>query len=201
MNTSNDIYKTMEQRIRAAAGKTLPFSMQHQVKSNWCWAATSSSVSKFFNGSSTWSQCRIASSILSQKCCDELGYGSPCNVTNTLDDALGVVGCFHHMTDVSENFSVVKTELSAGRPVCIRVEWYLSGNGHFLAIYGWSIAADGTEMYEVDDPIYSQRSISHSDLVRRYLRKGRWTHTYFVRGRAAANAAGGGFRDPLATGA
>jgi hypothetical protein len=105
------------------------------------------------------------------------------------------------MTDASEKFNVVKKELNAGRPVCIRVQWYLSGKGHFLAIHGWTVAADGTEMYEVDDPIYSQRAISHADLVKRYLGRGEWTHTYFVRERVASNTAGGGFTDPTATGA
>ena len=33
---------------------TLPFNMEAQTETNWCWAATATSVSHFYASSSTW---------------------------------------------------------------------------------------------------------------------------------------------------
>lgn len=38
------------------------FSMQHQQQSNWCWAATATSVALFYQPASGWTQCQVASS-------------------------------------------------------------------------------------------------------------------------------------------
>ena len=58
----------------------LPFNMEHQTQTNWCWAATSKSVSYFYASLlNPWSQCKIASAELSQTCCTSPVPG-PCNV-------------------------------------------------------------------------------------------------------------------------
>ena len=38
--------------------KSLDFTMQAQTQCNWCWAATSTSVSHFYWWLSPWAQCR-----------------------------------------------------------------------------------------------------------------------------------------------
>ena len=49
---------------------TLPFTMQVQTQSNWCWAATATSVSLFYTSSSTWTQCTVANGELNlTDCC------------------------------------------------------------------------------------------------------------------------------------
>ncbi|MEJ7679478.1 MAG: papain-like cysteine protease family protein [Segetibacter sp.] len=65
----------------------LPFNMEMQTKSNWCWAATSKSVSHYYSRLSPWTQCKIASSELGQTCCTS-PVPSPCNVPWYLDRSL-----------------------------------------------------------------------------------------------------------------
>ncbi|MEX2552467.1 MAG: hypothetical protein WD627_05655 [Actinomycetota bacterium] len=38
---------------------TLPFDMQLQTQSNWCWAATAASVSLYYWPWSGWTQCKV----------------------------------------------------------------------------------------------------------------------------------------------
>ena len=38
----------------AGSSGSIPFAMQFQQQDNWCWAAVSTSVSKFFAGASAW---------------------------------------------------------------------------------------------------------------------------------------------------
>lgn len=65
----------------------LHFNMELQTQSNWCWAATSKSVSKYYCLFSPWSQCSIASSELGLTCCTNPVPG-PCNVPWYLNKAL-----------------------------------------------------------------------------------------------------------------
>lgn len=50
----------------------LPFNMEAQLKTNWCWAATAKSVSRFYSRLTPWTQCKIASQELDKSCCDTL---------------------------------------------------------------------------------------------------------------------------------
>src|SRR5580704_8403433 len=40
---------------------SIDFLMQKQEHSDWCWAAVTSSVDRYFNPKSTWCQCKLAS--------------------------------------------------------------------------------------------------------------------------------------------
>ena len=44
------------------ATRALVFNMQAQTESNWCWAATSTSVSRFYCSLSPWTQCKLLAS-------------------------------------------------------------------------------------------------------------------------------------------
>ena len=48
----------------------LGFNMEAQTQSNWCWAATSKSVSHFYSFLSPWTQCKVASKELNNTCCN-----------------------------------------------------------------------------------------------------------------------------------
>ena len=51
--------------------KSLGFDMQLQTQSNWCWAATATSVSHYYWWFSPWVQCTVANA--------ELGRNDACN--------------------------------------------------------------------------------------------------------------------------
>ena len=158
--------------------RMLDFNMQQQTQSNWCWAATSTSVSLFYWLLSGWTQCKVAAAELSLKCCDS-PLPNGCNVPWYLDKALTRT---HNLVSVmtgTVGFNQVKDEIDAGRVVCARIGWS-GGGGHFVAIYGYSHMLFGAEYFDIDDPIYGKSSVTISDFTDSYHTTGSWTHTYFT---------------------
>ena len=112
--------------------KQLPFNMQPQTQSNWCWSATAVSVSRYFWRRSTWTQCRVANAELGQRNCCSSPVPSPCNVPWYLDRSLTRTRNFVSITGVV-TFEQVKAEIDKGRPVGARVGWS-GGGGHFMVV-------------------------------------------------------------------
>ncbi|CAE6715270.1 papain-like cysteine protease family protein [Candidatus Nitrotoga fabula] len=163
---------------RLFSAKHLPFNMQAQTQSNWCWAATSTSVSHFYWFLSPWTQCRVANGELNHNDCCNSPVPSPCNVPWYLDKALTRTNNFVNITG-QVSFQQVRDEIDAGRPVGARIGWG-GGGGHFMVIYGYSVAA-GVEYFDIDDPIYGKTHLTVSDFSTNYQGSGNWTHTYFTK--------------------
>lgn len=161
------------------SSKELSFDMQAQTQSNWCWAATATSVSHFYWFISTWTQCRVANGELNRSDCCNSPVPSACNVPWYLDRALTRTNNFVSVSGPA-SFEQVRAQIDAGRPVGARVGWS-GGGGHFTVIYGYSFIA-GTEYFDIDDPIYGKSHLSVSDFSSNYQGSGTWTHTYFTRG-------------------
>jgi hypothetical protein len=66
----------------------LNFAMQTQLQSEWCWAATSSSVSHFYDLASTFTQCSIVNNQQNQMTCCADGSTPQCNTPWYLNQAL-----------------------------------------------------------------------------------------------------------------
>ncbi len=158
--------------------KQLPFNMQLQTQSNWCWAATANSVSHYFWRWSTWSQCRIANAELGRTDSCHSPVPSACNVPWYLDRALTRTRNFVSIQGPAL-FEQVRSEINAGRPVGARIGWS-GGGGHFMVIYGYSTIA-GDEYFDIDDPIYGKSHIPVSEFSSSYQGSGSWTHTYFMK--------------------
>ncbi|MEA3014273.1 MAG: hypothetical protein QOD42_2818 [Sphingomonadales bacterium] len=155
----------------------LPFNMQPQTQSNWCWAATSTSTSLYYRPASGWTQCKVASAELSLTCCSAPVPG-PCNVTWYLDRALARTENFVSITGPI-SFQAVDAELRAGRLLGARTGWH-GGGGHFMVIYGCS-TIDGVQYLNIDDPIYGKSNPSFATFSNNYQGAGSWTHTYFTK--------------------
>jgi len=153
---------------------SLDFVMQPQMQSQWCWAATSSSISKFFEPTSTWTQCAVASACLGQTCCNP-APSSSCNVKGQLEQALGHTGNLnhHHWNPLPQ--PEIEQELSAGRPVCCHIQWIGSGDGHFVAVVGYDNANDDVD---VADPLYGDSMVPYPTFVANYRGNGAWDYTY-----------------------
>src|SRR6478609_4406714 len=160
--------------------KHLSFDMQAQTQTNWCWAATATSVSHFYWLLSTWTQCKVACGELGRTdCCNSTVPGA-CNVPWFLDGALTRTDNFVSIMGVA-TFQQVRAEIDAGRPVGARVGWS-GGGGHFMAIYGFSTVG-GVEYFDIDDPIYGKTHLTVSEFSTNYQGSGTWTHTYFTKSR------------------
>jgi Papain-like cysteine protease AvrRpt2 len=154
----------------------LNFTMQVQTQSNWCWAATSTSIAQYYDPATTWTQCTVANGELSRNDCCGGGASGPCNQTNTLDTALSRVGHLDHMVSGTVSRDGIKNEIVAGRPVCARTAWS-GGGAHFVAIAGF-IEGD---LIEVHDPISGVSNVDYDVFVTSYQGSGSWTHSYFTR--------------------
>lgn len=158
--------------------KHLAFDMQHQTQSNWCWAATATSVSRFYWKISSWTQCLVANAELNlDHCCDD-DVPNACNVTWWLAKALQRTNNFVSVTGPA-SFQTVRDEIDAGRPVGARIGWD-DGGGHFMVIYGYSIVGN-TNYFDIDDPIYGKSHIPMSEFSDNYQGNGTWTDTDFTK--------------------
>jgi hypothetical protein len=177
-NFSKVIDRTILQKILAT--RSLAFTMQHQIYSNWCWAATSTSVAKFYSAATTWTQCKVACAEKSLSTCCNTPVPSPCNTYGTLDTSLTTVGHFNKWEAAgSTTFAKVKAEILAGRPIGARTAWS-GGGAHFVAIYGYQDY--GSSQYlMVDDPISGKQTMTWNTFRTSYRSSGTWTHTFYTK--------------------
>lgn len=160
--------------------RNLSFRMQHQVHSNWCWAAVATSVARYYNPKSKWTQCTVAAGKLSRKRCCGKHVNSKCNKIGHLQHTLKLVG---HVTDQAYlegavPFSCARREIDAGRPLAVRTQWRGSEIGHVLAIVGYH---NGLEMLTVDDPTYGRSHVHYRIFCRDYRGSGKWTRSYYTK--------------------
>lgn len=164
------------------------FAVPTQEQDQWCWAAVSLGVALFF-GQNAWSQCGIASAELSPLNCCGPDASGPCNQPWRLDLALSRVGHFFKLLYMPATLANLRTEISAGRPMGCRIGWS-SGNGHFVALGGYSTDATGANIVEVHDPYYGFVQTAYNTFCTAYRSAGSWTHSYLILG--PTPVAGGG---------
>ncbi len=170
--------------LAAAEPLAVDFKVESQGRrQNWCWAAVSASVSRYFPHPPGKSMCQVATMELAATmdvdCC-----ASPerCDVTWRLDWPLEHVGHFRGTAGNWVDTNAVAVDLRANNPLPIAVQWRSNGGFHFLAIYGMQDVAGGATMIWVTDPIFGCGSISHYSLVHGGYQTagGQWKETYGV---------------------
>jgi hypothetical protein len=155
-----------------------PLDMQEQQEDQWCWAAVSVSVDRYFTkNQSPWTQCRIASDQLGGSCCQNPD-SETCDQPWFLEKALGKMNRMPDGPRTGQlSFVEVCQQLAKGRPVCVRIAW--RGNGaHFVAITGQMVTSSGVEMLVVADPFWGTSMVSYDSFVSDYLGAGQWTTSY-----------------------
>jgi hypothetical protein len=159
----------------------LEFAMEHQKQTLWCWAATSVSVSQFYDERSDWTQCDMANAELGLTSCCPDGAAEGCNVTNTLEPPLKRARVFDRVERGSISFERIREEIDEGRPLAWRIEWP-DTKGHFAVIEGYQ--PSGRRLVAVEDPWTGSVAVPFEALLSgRYPGNGRWTHSYFTRKR------------------
>ncbi len=158
----------------AAASANLNLSVEAQMGNNWCWAATSKSVSAFFDPASPWTQCGIAAACLGGQCCVA---PAPCDVPFALEIALAVTGNLQGAPQQgSDSRANVQGEIDGGRPVCCHIAWS-ADSGHFVAISGYDWNTDDVF---VEDPLYGSQTVPYAGFVSAYRGSGSWDYTYLT---------------------
>jgi hypothetical protein len=161
-----------------AAARSLAFTMQAQEQANWCWAAVSVSVAQYYLSSTSWSrQCDLAAQELGKVCCPA-GSNPACDIPWYRDRALQRVGHFNTWASGSAAMAAIQSAIDGNHPLGVRIGWS-SGDGHFVALSGYSTSSAG-DFVTVEDPFFLQSTLPLSAFQTQYQGSGRWTHTYWT---------------------
>ena len=180
------------------ATRILSLKVQRQERTEWCWAAVSVSVARFFRPNSTHTQCDIAGSVLNLPCCNgtQTAPSDSCNTPHALHP---VLGRYHLLADLPIvkplAFDQVRTEIDAGRPVCVLIKWldnqgHVTDRGHFIALNGYRVTPAQKQFVSVTDPMYGASEIAFNQFIsdKGGYRDGRgvWFASFLVANEAAS---------------
>ncbi len=155
----------------------LGLAMEPQRNTEWCWAAVSASIARFYETQSSWTQCAIVNLELGQTVCCAEGSASTCNRPFVLEAALALVDHLGRDFAGPLAFADITAEIDAGRPIGVCIDW-TGGGGHFVSIDGYSRE---DEMVEVRDPMFGASRMPVSSFPGRYQGGGTWGWTYLTR--------------------
>lgn len=118
-----------------AASTDLPsYPIAKQEKSEWCWAAVSSSVLKFMANKNVY-QCDFVKKVKSTSSCANVS-------ASTVEAQSGMhdYGVSSNYYSGNLNVAQVKSQIDGGRPVYVSWKWNSPTAliGHAVAIYGYS---------------------------------------------------------------
>ena len=182
VETARRVLERAVEHWREAAPKwmRLNFAMQAQLQSQWCWAATSVSVSSYYDSGAAWTQCSMVNAEKGLTTCCEDGSSEPCNAPNVLSAPLRRADVLDRMQQGSVDYDVIRREIDAGRPVGLRLEWSDTNTGHFVVIEGCQ--SSGDERVALEDPLAGAFDLPFTTLTEGlYQGTGTWTHTYLTR--------------------
>ena len=126
---------------------------QYQQQSEWCWSATTVSITLYYDPSSTWTQCTLVNTDHNQTTCCQNGSSTACNQPGYPDQALTTTG---HLSSTAMNKPSLQTlinQLEAGHPVSINIQWF-GGGGHNPATDGYDNSNPSAPTLDIQDPIY-----------------------------------------------
>jgi hypothetical protein len=155
----------------------LPLTVEPSGQTEWCWAAVSASVARFYTPASAWTQCAIVNRELGQNACCSEGASSACNQPYVLGKALGLVQ--HLASDFAGplTFAAIVAEVDAGWPVGVCIDW-TGGGGHFVTVAGYD---RNGEMIQVKDPLFGNSQVPLATFPIGYQGGGTWSWTYLTR--------------------
>jgi len=164
-------------RPRTDAKRHIPVEMEPQQEPNWCWAAVTCSVARFYDSTSPWKQCALANAELGQTTCCDDGGSDACNRPWVLDAPLTRVGHLQKAVANAVGFDAVVGEIDASRPLCARIAWSDGVSAHFVVLSGYS---QDVQFVDVDDPANGPSTTTYTGFRDAYRGSGTWTHSYLT---------------------
>jgi hypothetical protein len=170
-----------ESRDRDIGGFNMPFPMEHQLETDWCWNAVAVSVEHYFDAQSQLTQPDFAVRAL----------GVPLEEANQpffLSTALENIGKLHANPPGFLSFAAIQEQLHANLPVCVHIAWN-EGGSHFVVITGYQFSPAGDPQVLVSDPILKDSNVvvwDYDSFVLAYSpsytnAEGIWVETCLVR--------------------
>jgi len=163
---------------------SLNFTMQFQRHLNWCWAATTVSIEKYYIPASTLTQCSLVNTELRRTDCCNFSSSTPwheCNSTYYLDDSLRKRNLLANFIANHATFPQIQNEINNPNihPIALRIAWLLGG-AHFMVISGYYQTAIGNFL-KIQDPIFMTTYVPYDIFPKGYWGSlGTWTHSYFT---------------------
>lgn len=131
----------------------LALNEQHQLQDEWCWSATTVSITKFYDPASSWTQCLLVNKAFGQSTCCQNGSSSACNQPWYPDKALTITDHLASTAGGVASLATVKSQINGGHPISIAIYWN-GGGGHNPAIAGYNVANPAAPTIDIQDPWY-----------------------------------------------
>lgn len=153
------------------------YMIDKQLQSNWCWAAITASLARFYKKNDFADQTKLVSTILSNGyCCNGKGCGM-CNRPWYVGEALDHVGILRNAIPYPVSQEALIRELACNRPVVVVIKWQQSATGHILVVSGFTRSR---QFLTWDSRGPGMRLLSFSDLCTGYEGKSLWVNTFFT---------------------
>jgi hypothetical protein len=164
--------------------KVLLFRQVAQEMPNWCWAAVTLSIFKFYEPNSNFAQCAIANYVLNQQTCCGSPIPDHCNVAIDLGFAMTKCQLLANQTDGDINYQAVVSEINNNRPIGVALYWMDQQNaqgGHAVVIYGYRNHTTGPWICIADPAGGSYTMIRYDDFPLHYSGGAYWGQTWTSR--------------------
>jgi hypothetical protein len=161
-----------------AQSRYLGLHEQHQDQSEWCWSATTVSITLFYNAASTWTQCLLVNQAFGQTTCCQNGSSAACNQPWYPDKALTITGHLASTSSGKPSLQTIIGEINAGHPVSIAIYWN-GGGGHNPAVDGYDNTAVPT--IDLQDPWYGPSTQDFNTFPGSYQGGATWGESYFTK--------------------
>lgn len=163
----------------------IPFSLEAQKASNWCWAAVAVSVETYY-GRNGETQCRLAGRHHGvQGCCGQ-PVPDECDRAAKLSEVLTELGSLRDFLQEAASTDVLSDEIRVGNPVCCHISWTGLDAGHFVVVVGFEENGAVLDVV-VEDPAPVDQgrvwSLPYDELVSQFGEdgSGAWDFSYLVK--------------------
>ena len=159
------------------------FSIEKQQMSNWCWAACTVSIHRFYEKDPAFSQRQLVAKVLQMPICTKPKPLPPCNKTFDFGKALHALGhLFGNSIDSPLLPLELNSELESGRPVGCQMDIPQIG-GHVVIVISGKQDNSGNLFLQVADPSDASILGMSFSALRNNFRGigGRWVRSYFTK--------------------
>jgi len=159
--------------------RQLSVNEQTQQQTEWCWAATTVSLTQFYDPAATWTQCSLVNNAFGQTTCCQNGSSSACNQPWYGDRALNITGHLRTTSSGAASFATMRTEIIASHPISIAIYWN-GGGGHNPAITGYDNSNSATPTIDIEDPYYGSSTQDFNSFPGSYQGGASWGYSFFT---------------------
>jgi len=161
--------------------------MEQQEQDQWCWAAVTISICRFYRDQKWQHQCDLVNQVLAPILggidCSQDGASDSCNIPFSLSDALNTTGHLAQAVPGVVSFEDLTQEIDVRqRPLATRIVFADFITRHFIVVIGCMQTPDGKQWVKVADPSLSSgnvTSIEYASLLNDYRPGATWDQSYF----------------------